>query len=66
MQGIRSIKSDMEPIIISRETEALAYAIEHADKGSFIVCSSDKVAESVAFVSAQQQQREYAAASDFN
>jgi hypothetical protein len=51
--------------VISDEREALQYAMQNAVKGSFIVCCSDKIQKSIEFISAQQQQKEYAEASEF-
>ena len=65
-EGIYSVDSGIEIKVISNELEALDYAMQNAVKGSFIVCSSDNVAESIAFMSAQQQQKEYTRVSDFN
>lgn len=49
-QGIKSVKPDMPFIHIPDEKEALAYAIEHAGKGAFILMSSEKPDETVPFV----------------
>ena len=57
MQGIFSVKPNMAITVISDEMEALSYAIQHADKDSFVVNCSDEIKESIEFVMAQQQQR---------
>jgi cyanophycin synthetase len=55
-EGIQSIRPDAKPIIISDEQQALEYAIEHASKGTFIVCSSDDIQNSIEFVRMKQRQ----------
>jgi cyanophycin synthetase len=54
-EGIHSVRPHADPVIISDEQEALAYAIEQADKGTFIVCSSDDIQNSIEFVKQRQE-----------
>ncbi len=58
-EGITSVKPGMEFTVISDETEALAYAIEHASKGSFIVLCSDEIQKSIQYVSGLQQENQH-------
>lgn len=55
-EGIQRVRPDAEPLIISDEQEALAYAMEHAGKGAFIVVSSDDINNSIEFVRGKQKQ----------
>ncbi|HVX28744.1 MAG TPA: cyanophycin synthetase [Parafilimonas sp.] len=55
-EGIYSVDAGIEINVISDELEALDFAMQNAVKGSFIVCSSDKVADSIAFITSKQQQ----------
>ncbi|MBV9963109.1 MAG: cyanophycin synthetase [Parafilimonas sp.] len=65
-EGINSVDSGIEVKVISDELEALEYAMQNAVKGSFIVCSSDKIQKSIEFVSAhQQQEKKYVEVSEF-
>ena len=58
MQGVFSVKPDMEITVISDEIEALSFAIEHAGKNNFIVNCSDETKESIEFLKAKQQETE--------
>ena len=55
-EGIQRARPDTEPLIISEEQEALAYAMENAGKGAFIVVSSDDIHNSIEFVKGKQKQ----------
>jgi cyanophycin synthetase len=50
-EGIRKIKPNMRVRIISDEIEAIAYAIMHAEKDSWVFVNTDEVQEALAFVS---------------
>jgi cyanophycin synthetase len=50
LKGIRSVDALKQVEIISDESEALQHAMQTADKGSFITVCTDKVHESIAFV----------------
>jgi cyanophycin synthetase len=54
-KGIQSVKPGAVISVISDELEAIAHAMEHARKGTFIVVSSDDVQRSIEFVTAQKQ-----------
>jgi cyanophycin synthetase len=56
MQGIYRAKQKMQFTVISDEIEALTYAMEHAENGSFIVLSSDETKKSIEFVTVWQQE----------
>ena len=58
-EGIFKVKSDAEISVISDEVEALAYAMEHAHKGTFIVVSTDNIKGSTEYVMRQLQQAPY-------
>lgn len=49
-KGIQSVKPNYQPLVIPSETEALAHAIKHAEKGSLIVLCCDEVAEATKLV----------------
>jgi cyanophycin synthetase len=65
MQGIYRAKQKMQVIVISDEIEALAYAMEHAEKGSFIVVSSDETKKSIEFVTSFQKKNKQELANQF-
>ncbi|AKD04199.1 cyanophycin synthetase [Pontibacter korlensis] len=49
-EGIFSVKPDMEPLEISQETRALAYALEYAPEGSFIALFAEDIPEAVKLI----------------
>lgn len=49
-QGIRNVDPNKEVLIIPKESEAIAYAVEHAKKDSFIVICSDVVPDALELV----------------
>jgi cyanophycin synthetase len=51
MEGICSVDAEKPVTIISDELEAIAFAIENAEKDSFITVCTDKVKKSIEFVS---------------
>jgi cyanophycin synthetase len=55
-EGIYNVKPDMEVTVVSDEVEALAYAMQHAAKGAFIMVSSEDVQKSIEFLKMQKQQ----------
>lgn len=57
-EGIHTVKPGLEILVISDETEALTYAMEHAVKGSFIVDCSDNTFESIEVVRKKQAEQE--------
>lgn len=52
-EGILSKNPEATVTVISNELEAIQYAIDHAEKGSFIVHCTDKVQESISYVKAR-------------
>jgi cyanophycin synthetase len=58
-EGIYKVKPDAEILVISDEIEALAYAIEHAYKGTFIVVSTDNIKGSTEYVMRQLHRDPY-------
>jgi cyanophycin synthetase len=53
-QGIQRVRPEIQPNVISVEVEALAYAMEHARKGTFIVICGDEIHKSIEYVTSQQ------------
>jgi cyanophycin synthetase len=53
MQGILSVKPEAKVPVISDEVDALAFAMENAGKGAFIVVCSDEINRSVEFIKSQ-------------
>lgn len=51
LEGIKAVNPSKEMFIISRELDAIRHAIEHAPKGAFITVFSDKIFDSINFVS---------------
>jgi cyanophycin synthetase len=49
-KGIKEVKPHMEINIVSDEVEAIAYAIDKAERGAFIVVSSDETRRSIDFL----------------
>jgi cyanophycin synthetase len=49
-EGIRSVKPEMPVTVISDESEALQYAIDHAKEGSFIFVCADEVHKTLELV----------------
>ena len=54
-EGIQSVKPAAPVSVISDEVEAIAHAMAHARKGTFIVVSSDDLQRSIEFLTAQKQ-----------
>jgi cyanophycin synthetase len=54
VKGIHLFKSDPIVAVVSREPEAIQYAIDHAKKGSFIVLCADHVRKSIELVKQKQ------------
>jgi cyanophycin synthetase len=59
VDGINQVKPGMQIEVISDETEALAFAMERAHKGTFIVVSSDNVKGSTEYVMMQKTEDPY-------
>ena len=55
-QGIREVSRFMPILVISEEMDAIAYAVEHAKKNSFIVDCTDAVQESTAYLARKVQE----------
>jgi cyanophycin synthetase len=55
-EGIESVKPGALKNIISDEKEALKYAIDNADAGTFIVVASDDIQNTINFVQHKQKQ----------
>jgi len=56
VDGIRSAKPLAKITVISDELEAVQYAIDHAQKGSFILFCSDNVQKSIDYVKARLEE----------
>ena len=54
-KGIESVRPEAEITVISDETEALGYAIDNADRGTFIVLASDEIQKSIEYVMKRQK-----------
>ncbi len=50
VEGIHIKNPDMPILVISDETEAIQYTIDHARNGSFIVLSTDSIYESIDYI----------------
>jgi cyanophycin synthetase len=59
VDGINQVKPGMQVEVISDETEALAFAMEQAHKGTFIVVSSDNIKGSTEYVMMQKTANPY-------
>jgi cyanophycin synthetase len=57
MEGIRKANKDIPVQVISDESEAIQYAIEHAQKDCFIFITADEVKETIATVAAIQKNK---------
>ena len=55
MKGIQMIKPEVDVNIISDEVDALAYAMDKASKGAFIVVCSDEIHRSIGYVTSQMK-----------
>jgi cyanophycin synthetase len=56
IEGIRKVDENKIPLIISDEMDAIRYAIDNAVKNSFITLCTDKVQNSIEFVSKAVEQ----------
>ncbi|MBI2720802.1 MAG: cyanophycin synthetase [Bacteroidetes bacterium] len=56
MEGVNSVKANMQVKVISDEKEALLYAIKNAQKGSFITVCTDCVQETIDYLSKMHQE----------
>lgn len=55
-EGLQSVKPGMSITVISDELEAVAHAMEHAGKGTFIAVACEDIKGSIEFVSSQKQE----------
>jgi len=55
MRGVNSRKPGMQVDIVSGETQAIQFAIDTAEEGSFIVLFSELVKESIRYISSAQE-----------
>ena len=57
MQGIHTVKPGATAIIITDEVEALAHAIEHTVRNSFIVTCSEDTKRTLEYMTSYMEQK---------
>ena len=58
-EGIKTENPSLPITIISDELEALNYAIQHAEKGTFVVNSSEEIQKCIELISSEKQKNSY-------